>query len=139
MESYPINHRAKWTSGEIKKLNNEIKNKTPINEIAINHKRTIGAIKYKLMRNMIADINIIRESKFNLIYPEPNIDQLSEISMIPKDDLIDGFKKLKFDYREDNDKNDNDDIAYNISRNVFIVCTLINIGVGIKILLECIQ
>lgn len=137
METYPINHCAKWTSSEIKKLNNEIKNKIPINEIAINHKRTIGAIKYKLMRNMIADINIIRESKFNLIYPEPTISQLSEISMIPIDDLIDGFKKLKFNYREDNNENDN--TAYNISRNVFIVCTLINIGIGIKMLLECIQ
>lgn len=137
MEAFPINHRAKWTSGEIKKLNNEIKNKIPINEIALNHKRTIGAIKYKLMRNMIADINLIRECKFNLIYPEPTINQLSEISMIPKNDLIDGFKKLKFDYYEDDDENES--TAYNISRNVFIVCTIINIGLGIKVLLECIQ
>ena len=55
MNVIPDNHRKKWTETENNTLKNEIKCKIPFHIIAKNHKRTIGAIKYKLIRNAIAE------------------------------------------------------------------------------------
>lgn len=63
MDINPDNHRSKWTNNEIKKLLEEVKNKIPIYKIADKHKRTIGAIKFKLIRHAI---ELIEKKNFNL-------------------------------------------------------------------------
>jgi hypothetical protein len=46
----PINHRTKWTNEEFNQLLKETNNKLNIKKIAQNHKRTIEAIKFRLIR-----------------------------------------------------------------------------------------
>ena len=95
MEVIPDNHRKKWTECENRKLANEIKNKTPFYIIANNHKRTIGAIKYKLIRNAIAEIKATSDL-FNHENINISADYLTEITNLSKEELLEGFKKLKF-------------------------------------------
>ena len=106
MENYPENHRMKWTEDETKLLITEINNKTSIKKIASNHKRTIGAIKYKIYRIIIEDITNMR--KLNLKYEEPSITYLAKLTSLSNNDLIDGFDKLKFSHNykcEENNSN----------------------------------
>lgn len=107
MEVLPLNHRAKWTKNEEKQLLKETKMKIDINKIAENHKRTIGAIKFKLIRYVIDLIDID---------PSITLEKLLEITNLSKDELFDGFKKVNYHYNEieddeiEEDKEDDDEI-----------------------------
>lgn len=90
MENLPENHRAKWTKKEFNNVIKAIKSKTPIYIIAKNHKRTVGAIKFKLIRYIIT---ILEESENDL-----TLEEIKEITNLSEEDLINGFKKLKFNY-----------------------------------------
>jgi hypothetical protein len=90
METFPTNHRAKWTDCEFKTLLYEVKRKTPFQDIAVNHKRTIGAIKYKLIRYAIDEM---KEND-----KEFSIEHLMKITNLSKEELLEGFKKLNFNY-----------------------------------------
>lgn len=86
----PENHRTKWSNKELELLLNEVKNKkVDFQEIANKHKRTIGAIKYKLYRY---SIQLAKNNK------DIDINDLLTITSLDKDDLITGFEKLNFDY-----------------------------------------
>lgn len=98
MEILPENHRTKWTINETKKLMDDVKKKTPIYLIAEKHKRTVGAIKFKLIRYAI---ELINKKKI-----EPKLNQITEITNLSKDDLLDGFKKLKVIIDDDNKEED---------------------------------
>lgn len=113
MESYPNNHRAKWTDNETIKLLNEVKNKTPFHIIAENHQRTIGAIKYKLIRYAIDEMKDYDK--------ELSMEYLMKLTNLSKDELLEGFKKLNFEYNEKDNTNELilvmlDDIKYNIKQ-----------------------
>lgn len=99
MEIYPTNHRAKWSDTEMMKLISEVNNKTPFQTIADNHHRTIGAIKYKLIRYAIDEMKS-NETVFSMNY-------LMKLTNLSKEELLEGFKKLNFIY--ENDENDDDD------------------------------
>lgn len=95
MES-PINHRCKWTIEELETLLNEVnrnrnrnRNEIDFQIIANNHKRTIGAIKYKLYRYSIQLVKNNKNITFN---------DLTKITSLNEEELIEGFKKLNFDY-----------------------------------------
>jgi len=103
METFPINHRAKWTDSEIKTLLFEVKRKTPFQDIAENHQRTIGAIKYKLISYAID------EMKEN--YKEFSIEHLMKITNLSKEELLEGFKKLNFNYESEEFVSNNDIIV----------------------------
>lgn len=91
MEIMPVNHRAKWTNKEFKQLLKEIRNNMDINEIANIHMRTVGAIKYKLIRYAI------ERSEEN---PNLSLKNLSNITNLPIEDLKNGFEKLHHDYQD---------------------------------------
>lgn len=102
MNVFPDNHRKKWTDTENNTLKNEIKCKIPFHIIAKNHQRTIGAIKYKLIRNAIAEINNVR-NEFSGSIDVP-IEYLMIITNLSKCELSEGFKKLKCNYDVSIDK-----------------------------------
>lgn len=85
----PENHRAIWSNTEFKQLLKEVKKGLDFNTIANNHKRTIGAIKYKLIRYAIQ----LAEEDQTI-----TLEHLCDITNLTKDDLVYGFEKLKFDY-----------------------------------------
>jgi len=103
MEHYPENHRLRWTNKEDKKLYNEIKIGTDLQTIADNHKRTVSAIKYRLIRYAID----LAEDDETL-----TLEDLQDKTTLSQEDLLEGFKKLKYDFvynfDDDNDiKNHN--------------------------------
>jgi len=128
MEVMPENHRMKWTDEENKQLLDEIESKMTFRQIASIHKRTICAIKYKIIRNVIEDISDMRDYEYNFKFPEPTIEQIMEVTNLPKQDIIDLFKKLKFDYHFD-DKSEYVSYAWLIFPSV--------IGVGLMSYLIC--
>lgn len=85
----PENHRAIWSNTEFKQLLKEVKKGLDFNTIANNHKRTIGAIKYKLIRHAIQ----LAEEDQTI-----TLEHLCDITNLTKDDIVYGFEKLKFDY-----------------------------------------
>lgn len=89
MENYPENHRVRWTNKENTQLYKEIKNNMDLETIADNHKRTIGAIKFKLIRYAIE----LAETDQTL-----SMYDLCNKTTLSREDLIEGFDKLKFDY-----------------------------------------
>lgn len=106
METFPTNHRAKWTDNEIRTLLNEVKRKTPFQDIAENHQRTIGAIKYKLIRYAIDEMKE-NEKEFSMEY-------LMKITNLSKDELLEGFKKLNFNYELEEFVPNNDIIVHKL-------------------------
>ncbi len=88
MEIMPENHRAKWTAKEFLQLLKEVRSNMDINEIANNHMRTIGAIKYKLIRYAI------QCSEEN---PDLSLKNLSKMTNLSIEDLKNGFEKLHYD------------------------------------------
>lgn len=100
METFPINHRAKWTDSEIKTLLFEVKRKTPFQNIAENHQRTIGAIKYKLIRYAIDEMKE-NDKEFSM-------EHLMKITNLSKEELLEGFKKLNFNYESEEFVSNND-------------------------------
>jgi hypothetical protein len=89
MEVTPLNHRARWTTSEFNQLIREINNGYSFDKIATIHERTVGAIKYKLIRWAID----MAEEDQSL-----SMEQLCKITKLNRDDLMYGFEKLKFDY-----------------------------------------
>ncbi len=125
----PDNHRMKWTDKENKQLLSEIQNKLSFREIAKNHKRTIGAIKYKIIRNVISDLNDNRNYKYNFKYPEPSIEQIMKTTNLSKDDILDLFEKLKFDYKLDMEKDyDNKNNTFDLFTLLYLILIIANIG-----------
>jgi len=89
MENYPENHRMRWTNKENIELLKEINKGINLETIASNHKRTIGAIKYRLIRYAIE----LAETDQTL-----SLLDLSTTTTLSCKDLIEGFKKLKYEY-----------------------------------------
>lgn len=129
MEVTPDNHRMKWTDEENEQLLFEIQSKLSFREIANIHKRTIGAIKYKIIRNVISDLNDNRDYKFNFKYPEPSIEQIMKVTNLSRKDILELFEKLKFDYKldEENDYNDKNN-GIDLLTSLNIMCIIANIG-----------
>ncbi len=99
----PINHRAPWTDKETKQLIKEIKNNLTIEEISNIHKRTINAIKFKLIRYAI-DLADTDQSL--------SLNDISKKTGLSINELKEGFDKLhyNYEYMEDNDSiNDTDE------------------------------
>ena len=127
MTDYPENHRVKWTDNELKKLLKETKNKIDIETIANNHKRTIGSIKFKLFRYAI---KLSEEDQSLSLY------ELSQLTNLNKNELLEGFKKLHYEfpnYHNDNDNDNDKKIKYiNFKINsviTFILLCGLNIGI----------
>jgi len=123
MEMVPANHRAKWTKNDEKQLLKETKMKIDIKKIAENHKRTIGAIKFKLVRFVI-----------DLIDVEPTISlkKLLEITNLPKEELFEGFKKVNYHFEEvlddddeDDEENDDEENNNNMKEIIIIMMTIL--------------
>ena len=83
------NHRMRWSNTENNQLYKEINKGLDLETIALNHKRTVEAIKYKLIRYAIE----LAEEDQTL-----TLANLCNITTLKRDDLIEGFKKLKYDY-----------------------------------------
>lgn len=96
----PNNHRMKWTNDEFNQLLRETNNKLNIKKIAENHKRTIGAIKFRLIRYAV-----------KLIDEEPNtsLKHIQQLTNLSREDLLEGFEKINYNYIENNE----DDIYLN--------------------------
>ena len=121
MEIMPVNHRAKWTNKEFKQLLKEIRNNMDINEIANIHMRTVGAIKYKLIRYAI---------ERNEENPNLSLKNLAEITNLSVEDLKNGFEKLHYDFDDipneipdDNYMTKLKNIEYKINLIGFVVST----------------
>jgi len=114
MEMVPANHRAKWTKNEEKQLLKETKMKIDIKKIAENHKRTIGAIKFKLVRFVIDLIDV---------EPTISLERLLEITNLSKEELFEGFKKVNYHFEEvveeieEEDEEDDDEDDEDIINN----------------------
>ncbi len=110
MEILPDNHCNKWTVNETNKLINEIKNKTPIYIIANNHKRTVGAIKFKIIRYAMELLEKkIIESKLN---------DIEEITNLSKKDLI----NIEEDLLISTLKSMNNNLRFILIIQFFLIC-----------------
>jgi len=120
-QNMPINHRIKWTDDELNQLLRETNNKININKIADNHKRTVEAIKFKLFRH---SIKLIEDNPLTI-----SLKEIQKITNLSKNDLLDGFKKIKYNYIiNDNDNNDFNDvmnIIHYININVILIWIII--------------
>ncbi len=115
----PINHRIKWTDDELNQLLIETNKKININKIADNHKRTVEAIKFKLIRY---SIKLIEDNPLTI-----SLKDIQKITNLSENDLLDGFKKIKYNYII-NDKNDFNDfikIIHYININVILIWIII--------------
>jgi DNA replicative helicase MCM subunit Mcm2 (Cdc46/Mcm family) len=110
MEITPENHRAKWTNIELKQLLRRVKDNMDINEIANIHMRTVGAIKYKLIRYAIEC------SERN---PNLSLKKLAEITNLSIEDLRNGFEKLHYDFEEVPEEEVINEIA-NIQNDIYM-------------------
>jgi hypothetical protein len=95
----PANHRAKWSITELELLLEEIKSGLSLEIIAEKHHRTIGAIKYKLYRHII---QILKNN------PSTTMDYLISITSLNKKEIMDGLKKLNYNYDDSNNDSNND-------------------------------
>jgi hypothetical protein len=120
-QNMPINHRIKWTDDELNQLLRETNNKININKIADNHKRTVEAIKFKLIRH---SIKLIEDNPLTI-----SLKEIQKITNLSKNDLLDGFKTIKYNYIiNDNDNNDFNDvmnIIHYININVILIWIII--------------
>jgi len=93
------NHGKKWTVKETKQLLKETRKINDLDTIASIHKRSPYAIYLKLVKeaSKIADEDY-----------EIGLEDLAEIVGLKKQALIDGFKKIKYDFQND-DKDDDPD------------------------------
>jgi hypothetical protein len=118
-QNMPINHRIKWTDDELNQLLIETNKKININKIADNHKRTVEAIKFKLIRY---SIKLIEDNPLTI-----SLKDIQKITNLSENDLLDGFKKIKYNYII-NDKNDFNDfikIIHYININVILIWIII--------------
>jgi len=106
-----INHRAPWTDKETKQLIKEVKNNLNIEEIANIHKRTINAIKYKLIRYAID----MADTDQTL-----SLTDISKKTGLSINELKEGFDKLHYDYHYMEDNESNEDTDSNFTDDTFI-------------------
>ena len=118
-QNMPINHRIKWTDDELNQLLRETNNKININKIADNHKRTVEAIKFKLIRH---SIKLIEDNPLTI-----SLKEIQKITNLSKNDLLDGFKTIKYNYiiNDNNDFNDVMNIIHYININVILIWIII--------------
>ena len=137
MEILPINQYKKWSESENKKLMTAVRAKKSLVEISKNHRRSINAIKLKIVKNMIEEIKYIREFEYEYKYliinsksnesnesnescmkykyigedRDPSLKYLMLLSNLSKFELLDGFKKLgfKYDYVENDTETEYED------------------------------
>lgn len=88
-DDYPENHGNTWTDKETVQLYSQVEKGIDLETIAIDHKRTVNSIKYKLIRYAIE-----LSEKDKLL----TIDDLSKLTSLSYEDLIEGFKKLNYYY-----------------------------------------
>ena len=90
------NHRKKWTVKETKQLLKETRKISDLNSIALIHKRSPYAIYLKLVKeaSKIADEDY-----------EISLEDLSGIVGLKSEALLDGFKKIKYDFKNHEDDN----------------------------------
>lgn len=112
----PANHRAKWTKNEEKQLLKETKMKIDIKKIAENHKRTIGAIKFKLVRFVIDLIDV---------EPTISLEKLLEITNLSKEELFEGFKKVNYHFEEVLDDDEEEEENNNMKEIIIIMMTIL--------------
>lgn len=115
MEHMPLNHRKRWTKKEIKDLIKETQSKIDITKIAENHKRTISAIKFKLIRYAV---DLIEEE------PSTSLKHIQKLTNLSKEDLLEGFKKIKYNYKDENDDEDDKIVYENIYLSLLIKINL---------------
>jgi len=106
--SLPKNHNKKWSKRENSKLMSETFNKVPLEIIANKHNRTINAIKLRIIKNLIDEVNNIRyyeiygDDNFDLNKNyEPSISYLIKISNLNKTEILKGFDYFNFSYSGD--------------------------------------
>jgi hypothetical protein len=94
------NHGMKWTVTETKQLLKETRKINDLDTIASIHKRSPYAIYLKLVKeaSKIADEDY-----------EISLKDLAEIVGLKPQALVDGFKKIKYDFKNDDDYNPDDD------------------------------
>lgn len=104
----PKNHNKRWSNNENSKLMSETFNKIPLEIIACKHNRTINAIKLRIIKNLIDEVNNIRhyeiygDNNFNYSKNyEPAITYLKTISNLSKIEILEGFKYFNFLYSGD--------------------------------------
>ena len=108
----PINHRAKWTNDEFNQLLKETNNKLNIKKIAQNHKRTIEAIKFRLIRYAV---KLIDEE------PTTSLKHIQELTNLSREDLLEGFEKINYNYQETQEETEDiylkqiDNLNYNLN------------------------
>ena len=112
MENLPLNHRARWTEEELNKLLKQVNKNVDFKTIADNHKRTIGAIKYKLIRYAID-----KSEKDQTL----TLEDLLKLTKLSKDDLITGFEKLQYDYTHLIEEKEN---IEELDENIYLLSTI---------------
>jgi repressor of nif and glnA expression len=119
----PINHRKQWTNKEFNQLLKETNNKLNIKKIAQNHKRTIEAIKFRLIRYAV-----------KLIDEEPNtsLTHIQELTNLSREDLLEGFEKINYNYKEI--KEEVEDIYLNHINNLNYKFNMLRLVVGLHII-----
>jgi hypothetical protein len=119
----PINHRTKWTNEEFNQLLKETNNKLNIKKIAQNHKRTIEAIKFRLIRYSV-----------KLIDEEPNtsLKHICELTNLSREDLLEGFEKINYNYKEIEEEVE--DIYLNHIYNLNYKFNMLRLVVGLHII-----
>jgi repressor of nif and glnA expression len=119
----PINHRTKWTNEEFNQLLKETNNKLNIKKIAQNHKRTIEAIKFRLVRYAV-----------KLIDEEPNtsLKHICELTNLSREDLLEGFEKINYNYKEIEEEVE--DIYLNHINNLNYKFNMLRLFVGLHII-----
>lgn len=106
------NHGKKWTVKETKQLLKEARmlndKTTNLNNIALVHKRTPYAIYMKLVK----EASKIADEDYDI-----NLEELSEIVGLKPNNLLAGFKKIKYDFVVNDEDIENDDSDYEDDNN----------------------
>lgn len=88
----PVNHRVKWTTNELNQLLKETNKKIDINKIAENHKRTVRAIKFRLVKYAV---KLIEEE------PTTSLKHIQVLTNLSREELLEGFEKIKYNFIEE--------------------------------------
>ena len=98
------NHGMRWSVTETKQLLKETRKFDNLDSIALIHKRSPYAIYLKLVK----EASKIADEDYDI-----SLKDLAEIVGLKPQALLDGFKKIKYEFKND-DKNDKDeDYIYN--------------------------
>jgi hypothetical protein len=110
----PLNHRMKWTTIELNELLKETSKKINIKKIAENHKRTIEAIKFRLIRYAV---KLIEEE------PSTSLKHIQDLTNLSRKELLEGFEKIKYNYIENEEVVEDIYMKYinNISYSMYIL------------------